>query len=29
MGYRNLSNLRDALKRELKVDTTTSKEETA
>ena len=29
MGYRNLSNLRDALKRELKVDTTTSKEEAA
>jgi len=29
MGYRNLSNLRDALKRELKVDTTTSKEKAA
>ena len=29
MGYRPLSKLRDALKRELKIDTTTSKEEAA
>ena len=29
MGYRHLSKLRDALKRELKIDTTTSKEEAA
>ena len=29
MGYRHLSTLRDALKRELKIDTTTSKEKAA
>ena len=29
MGYRHLSKLRDALKRELKIDTTTSKEKAA
>ena len=28
-GYRHLSKLRDALKRELKIDTTTSKEKAA
>ena len=29
MGYRHLSKLRDAVKRELKIDTTTSKEKAA
>ena len=29
MGYRHLSTLRDALKRELKIDTSTSKEKAA
>ena len=29
MGYRHLSKLRNALKRDLKIDTTTSKEKAA